>query len=64
MSIIQAKKLLHHGCETYIAHVVDTQKEAPRLEKILIVNEFTNVFPNDLPGLPQSRVCYQFSTPR
>ncbi|XP_074374272.1 uncharacterized protein LOC141714666 [Apium graveolens] len=31
LSILQAKKLLRQGCEDYLAHVVDTEKEVPNL---------------------------------
>ena len=53
--IIQAKKLLLQGCEAYLAHIMDNQKEVPKLEEILVVNEFSNVFLDDLPGLPPDR---------
>ena len=54
-TIIQVKKLLRQGCEAYLAHVVDKQKEVPKLEEILVVNEFPDVFPDELPGLPPDR---------
>ncbi|XP_074377641.1 uncharacterized protein LOC141719159 [Apium graveolens] len=52
LSIIQAKKLLRQGCETYLAHVVDNGKKSPKIEEILVINEFSDVFPDELPGLP------------
>ena len=55
LTIIQAKKLLRQGCEAYLAHVVDKQKDVPKLEDILVVNEFPDVFPDELPGLPPDR---------
>ena len=55
LTIIQAKKLLHQGCEAYLAHVVDTQKTTPRLGEIRVVKEFPEVFPEELPGLPPDR---------
>ena len=55
LTIMQTKKLLRQGCEAYIAHIVDTQKEAPRLEEILVVNEFPDVFPDDHPSLSPDR---------
>ncbi|KAL8148093.1 hypothetical protein AgCh_005438 [Apium graveolens] len=55
LMIAQAKKLLCQNCEAYLAHVIDINKEVPALEAILVVNEFLDVFPNDLPGLPQDR---------
>ena len=35
--------------------MVDKQKDIPKLEDILIVNEFPKVFPDELPGLPPDR---------
>ncbi|KAL8100391.1 hypothetical protein AgCh_032593 [Apium graveolens] len=55
LSILEAKKLLRQGCEAYLAHVVDTEKRVPELEKISVVNEFSDVFPDELPGLPPDR---------
>nr|XP_017239592.1 PREDICTED: uncharacterized protein LOC108212378 [Daucus carota subsp. sativus] len=55
LTVIEAQKLLRKGCEAYLAHVIDTKKEAPRLEEVPIVNEFSEVFPEELPGLPPDR---------
>ena len=52
---MQAKKLLRQGCEAYLAHVVDTHKTTPKLEEIRVVNEFPEVFPEELHGLPPDR---------
>ncbi|XP_074377905.1 uncharacterized protein LOC141719427 [Apium graveolens] len=43
------------GCKPYLAHVVDSSKEPPEVEEILIVNEFPDVFPDELIGLPPDR---------
>ena len=55
LTIIQAKRMLRQGCEAYLAHVVDVKKEAPRIEDIVVVNEFLDIFPDELPGLPPDR---------
>ena len=55
LTMIQAKRLLRQGCEAYLAHVIDVQPEAPKLEDILVVNEFPDVFPAELPGLSPDR---------
>ena len=47
--------MLCQGCESYLAHVRDVDKEAPKTEGITIVNEFPNVFPGELPRLPPDR---------
>ncbi|XP_074336685.1 uncharacterized protein LOC141673855 [Apium graveolens] len=52
LSIAQAKKLLSQNCGAFLANVIDTEKEILNLEAVPIVNEFPDVFPGDLPGLP------------
>ncbi|KAL8125566.1 hypothetical protein AgCh_013013 [Apium graveolens] len=52
LTIVQAKKLLRKGCESFLAYVVDSEKGNPSIEDILVVNEFPDVFPDELPGLP------------
>ncbi|XP_074326625.1 uncharacterized protein LOC141664569 [Apium graveolens] len=52
---IKAKKMIAHGCEGFFAHVIDTSKVQPDLEDVLIVCEFSDVFPDDLEGLPPER---------
>ncbi|KAL8121324.1 hypothetical protein AgCh_018164 [Apium graveolens] len=55
LTIAQVKKLLRQNCEAYLAHVVDTSKAVPALEAIPVVKKFSDVFPDDLPGLPPDR---------
>ncbi|KAL8147867.1 hypothetical protein AgCh_005263 [Apium graveolens] len=55
MNIIQAKTLLKKGNKAYLAYVMDTKKEVPNIHDIPIVNEFEDVFPENLPGLPPDR---------
>lgn len=52
LTIVQAKKLLRKGCESFLAYVVDSEKESPGMEDIPVVKEFLDVFPDELPGLP------------
>ncbi|GJR79528.1 retrotransposon protein, putative, ty3-gypsy subclass [Tanacetum coccineum] len=54
-SAMKARKLIRHGCEGYLATIQDTSKEASSLEDQPIVNEFPDVFPEELPGLPPER---------
>ena len=51
----RTKKYLARGCQAYLAHVVDIQKPVPDLNKIPVVQEFPDVFPEELPGLPPDR---------
>ncbi|KAL8155364.1 hypothetical protein AgCh_000664 [Apium graveolens] len=55
LTMLQAKRLLRKGNEAYLAYVIDTQKEVPNIQDIPIVNEFEDVFPENLPGLPPDR---------
>ncbi|XP_074342586.1 uncharacterized protein LOC141680191 [Apium graveolens] len=55
LTVVQAKKFLRKGCEAFLAYVVDTKREVPSLEEILVVKEFSDVFPEELPGLPPDR---------
>ncbi|XP_074377702.1 uncharacterized protein LOC141719224 [Apium graveolens] len=55
LTALQAKRLLRQGYQSYLAHVVDTNKDVPQIENIPVVKEFKDVFPDDLPGLPPDR---------
>lgn len=47
-----AKRLLRKGCSGHLAHVSDTRDNGLRMKDISVVQEFPDVFPEDLPGLP------------
>ncbi|KAL6179594.1 hypothetical protein ACLB2K_051107 [Fragaria x ananassa] len=55
ISAVAARKLLNKGCQAYLAHVVDTRKGEVRMEDIPVVNEFPDVFLDELLGLPPVR---------
>ncbi|KAL8124997.1 hypothetical protein AgCh_012612 [Apium graveolens] len=55
LTMVQTKRLLRQGCEANLAHVVDTKRETPEIHTIPVINEFEDVFPKDLPGLPPDR---------
>ncbi|GKE98162.1 hypothetical protein Tco_0021513, partial [Tanacetum coccineum] len=40
------------GCQVFIIQVIEKKSDEKRLEDILVVREFLEVFPEDLPGLP------------
>ncbi|XP_074373848.1 uncharacterized protein LOC141714215 [Apium graveolens] len=52
---IQMKRLLRHGCEAYLAHVKDVEKESSRIEDIPVVKDFPDELLDELPGLPPDR---------
>ena len=55
ISTLEAKRLLQKGCESYLAHVVDTFVNEIKLEDVPVICEFPDVFLEDLPGLPPDR---------
>ena len=55
ISATKACKMIQKGCEAYLAHVIDTRKTEAKLEDIPVVNEFQDVFPVELSGLPPDR---------
>ena len=55
ISALEAKRLLHKGCEAYLAYVIDTSASEVNLENVSVVCEFLDVFLEDLLGLPPYR---------
>ena len=53
ISCIQANHFLRKGCQEFLASVVDLQSKELETGNIPIVQEFPNVFLDDLPGLPR-----------
>nr|GEW07534.1 hypothetical protein [Tanacetum cinerariifolium] len=54
-SMMKARKYLSRGWQAYITHVIDTSFEKKSVKDVLVVNEFLNVFPEDLSGIPPER---------
>ena len=55
ISTMAAQRMLHKGCQGYLAYVVETGKEGTLVNEIPIVREFPNVFPDDITRLPPER---------
>ena len=55
ISALKASKLLKKGCQGFLAHIVDSRVASPSISEIPIVHEFSDVFPDELPGLPIDR---------
>ncbi|KAA3480526.1 Gag protease polyprotein [Gossypium australe] len=53
--ILKAKKYVKKGCEAYFAYVIDSEVSEKKVESVPIVCEFSDVFPEELPGLPLIR---------
>nr|GFB35663.1 hypothetical protein [Tanacetum cinerariifolium] len=52
---LQARTLLSHGCEGFLATIHDTTFDVPSIHDQPIVSEFPDVFPDELPGIPPVR---------
>ena len=55
ISAIEARKLLQKGCAGYLAYVIDTTKPESKLLNIHVVQDFVDVFPDELPGIVLDR---------
>ena len=55
ISMMKVKKYLKKGYKAYLASVIEDRKEGAKLKELLVVNEFKDVFPKDLPRLPPAR---------
>ena len=52
---MQARRLLRKGCEAFLALVLDSKRGQIELENILVVKDFSDVFPEELSGIPPIR---------
>ena len=53
---MQLKKFYKKGCRLYASHVLEeTKNETPRLEDFHVLQEFRDVFPNEIRGIPPKR---------
>ncbi|KAG8474681.1 hypothetical protein CXB51_031149 [Gossypium anomalum] len=48
-------RYLRKGYEAYLAYVINTKEVEKKVESVPVVCEFTDVFPEELPGLPPVR---------
>ncbi|GKA67764.1 putative reverse transcriptase domain-containing protein [Tanacetum coccineum] len=55
ISAMKARTLISHGCQGFLASVMDISLESPNIENLSVVREFADVFPDELPGLPPAR---------
>ena len=51
----QAWRFMRKGCETFLAVILDSKRGQVDVEKIPVVREFPDVFPEELPGIPLER---------
>ena len=56
VSAMQLKKFYRKGHILHATHVLEaTENETPRLEEFHVLQEFRDVFPDEIPGLPPKR---------
>ena len=59
VSAMQLKKFCRKCFQLYAAHILEaTRDETPRLEEYQVLQEFKDVFPNEIPGIPPKRNIY------
>ena len=53
---MQLKKLCRKGCRVYATHILEAKEdETPRLEDFHVLQEFRDVFSDEIPRLPPKR---------
>ena len=56
--------MLHKSYQGYLTYAIEVMDGGSRLEDILVVIEFPDVFPKDLPGIPPDReIDFRFNWP-
>ncbi|GJS09601.1 putative reverse transcriptase domain-containing protein [Tanacetum coccineum] len=55
ISCIKARKYIEKGCELLLAQVTEQELKEKRLEDVLVIRDFPEVFPDELPRLPLPR---------
>ena len=56
ISAMQLNKFCRKGFQLYAAHVLEaTENDTPRLEDFHVLQEFRDVFSNEIPELPPKR---------
>ncbi|GJS65788.1 pol protein [Tanacetum coccineum] len=55
ISALKTHALISHGCEGFLASFKDTLLDGPHLESRLVVRDFPDVFPKELPRIPPER---------
>ena len=55
ISAVRAVRLLDQGCVGYWCYALEVDCTHPSLSDVPVVRDFTDVFPDELPGLPPLR---------
>nr|GEW68726.1 putative reverse transcriptase domain-containing protein [Tanacetum cinerariifolium] len=52
ISCIKARKFIKRGSHLFVAHVTEKEPQEKRIEDVPVIQDFPEVFPDDLSGLP------------
>ena len=55
ISTMEARRFLRKGCEAILALIINSKREQVNFENILVIREFPDLFPKELPGVPPER---------
>ncbi|GJS64665.1 putative reverse transcriptase domain-containing protein [Tanacetum coccineum] len=55
VSCIKTQKYIKKGCELFLAQVTEQESKEKRLEDVPVIQDFPEVFPEELPGLSPPR---------
>ena len=55
ISATQARRLMRKGYETFLVVILDSKRDQVEVEKIPVLREFPDVFPEELPGIALER---------
>ncbi|KAE8683877.1 hypothetical protein F3Y22_tig00111166pilonHSYRG00229 [Hibiscus syriacus] len=55
VSALVAEKMIRKGFKVFLAYILDTRSSQSDIKGIRIVKKFSDVFPEELPGLPPDR---------
>ncbi|KAG5572887.1 hypothetical protein H5410_062653 [Solanum commersonii] len=58
ISYLKERKLSFEGCVYHLVPVNNSSVETPPIESVPVMNEFQEVYPNDLPVVPSEREIY------
>ncbi|KAK8543626.1 hypothetical protein V6N13_076426 [Hibiscus sabdariffa] len=60
ISAFKAEKMINKGSIAYLAYILDPRATDSGMEKIRVVRDFPDVFPEELPGVPPKRDEVEF----
>ncbi|XP_074297934.1 uncharacterized protein LOC141628736 [Silene latifolia] len=55
INVVTLKSYMIKGCQMYVCHVRDMREAEPKREEIPVVCEFSDIFPEEILGLPPKR---------